>query len=180
MADVFVERMFHSPIGGHGVHGAARVDACLASHRVRWLDSLLADDGRRMLCWFTAPDAESVRIALRQARLAVDALWSGTVHGVQEADAGQVANVAGELTFTEPLGPQQLQAFHVAGDACEGAGAARFVRAFLSLDRRRLICLYHARDAASVRMARREVPRPFDVTWSFRHVATCSLVAANG
>ncbi|MGE0621663.1 MAG: flavin-containing monooxygenase [Pseudomonadales bacterium] len=39
---------------------------CLDIHRVRWPLACLADDGRRMLCWYQARDAESVRLVLRQ------------------------------------------------------------------------------------------------------------------
>jgi hypothetical protein len=44
-------------------------------YRVHLQECLVADDGRRMLCRFTAPDAESVRVALRQAGIAFDSVW---------------------------------------------------------------------------------------------------------
>jgi hypothetical protein len=72
MADVFVERVL-SPGGPDP--SPTPFNACLAMHRVHLQECLVADDGRRMLCRFTAPDAESVRVALRQTGIAFDSGW---------------------------------------------------------------------------------------------------------
>jgi len=48
---------------------------CLEQHRVNWARSFLSTDGRRMLCFYGAPDAESVRLAQREAELPVDTVW---------------------------------------------------------------------------------------------------------
>lgn len=50
--------------------------SCLGLHRVTPLSSLLARDGRRMACAFAAPDAESVRIANRQAGFPLTSVWT--------------------------------------------------------------------------------------------------------
>jgi len=51
--------------------------ACLDLYHVNWLRSIVARDGQRMLCWYEAPDAESVRFVLRQQGLAGAAVYSG-------------------------------------------------------------------------------------------------------
>ncbi len=53
------------PLNHDGVRRLALL-GCLEVHRVQWLRSYLATDGRRMLCMYRAPDAESVRLVLRQ------------------------------------------------------------------------------------------------------------------
>jgi hypothetical protein len=40
--------------------------ACMELYRVEWLRAWLSDDGARLLCWYRAPDAEAVRLVLRQ------------------------------------------------------------------------------------------------------------------
>ena len=53
---------------------------CMSLHRATLELSYIAIDGLRMLCRFTAPDAESVRIANQQAGLPVLRAWSSTLH----------------------------------------------------------------------------------------------------
>ncbi len=48
---------------------------CLALHRVQWLKTLESTDSARLLCHFRAPDAESVRLALRRLGIRFEALW---------------------------------------------------------------------------------------------------------
>jgi hypothetical protein len=77
MIDVFVTRSFDPPIAegdeSEPVNGGGR---CFTLHRVRWQESSLSRDGRTMICRFTAPDAESVRLALRQAGVGFDSVRS--------------------------------------------------------------------------------------------------------
>jgi hypothetical protein len=44
------------------------------------------------------------------------------------------------------------------------------VRTLFSTDRKRMICLYHAPDAESVRLAQRAAGMPFGEVWPFRQV----------
>ena len=77
MTEIFVERTFDPPISNDDLasllHGAG---SCLALYQVEWRESFLANDGRRMFCRFSAPDAESVRLALRRIGATYDAVWS--------------------------------------------------------------------------------------------------------
>jgi hypothetical protein len=47
---------------------------CLEAHRVRFMRTFFSSDRRRMACLYLAPDAESVRIAQRQATMPVDSV----------------------------------------------------------------------------------------------------------
>lgn len=51
-------------------------ESCLRLHGVVRQRSYLTADGRRMLCHFRAPDAESLRMALRGARVEYDEVWT--------------------------------------------------------------------------------------------------------
>ena len=54
---------------------ARRIDRCLALRGARWMRSYLTLDGRKTLCEFEAPDAESVREAFRMAGQPYDRAW---------------------------------------------------------------------------------------------------------
>ena len=74
--NVIVERSLPAPDTFERLHAFEVARArCLEQHHVRWARSFLSTDGRRMLCFYEAPDAESVRLAQRQAELPVDAVW---------------------------------------------------------------------------------------------------------
>ena len=75
--NVLVERSFAEPIKFERAHALEEAKGwCLEQHRVRWVRSYVASDGRRTLCLYQAPDAESVRLAQHEAGLPVDAVWS--------------------------------------------------------------------------------------------------------
>ena len=74
--NVIVERSFPAPDTFERLKTIVDTKAwCLEQHRVNWARSFLSTDGRRMLCFYGAPDAESVRLAQREAELPVDTVW---------------------------------------------------------------------------------------------------------
>ena len=73
---------------------AARGEGCLEQDGCRIVWSYLSGDGRRCLCVFAAPDAESVRQAQRQTGMPYERAWPATVHEPPPA-----------LTDREPLTP---------------------------------------------------------------------------
>ena len=163
---VFLERRFEPPIDGAGVLAMAMDAAsCFGLHKVAWNGSLLGSDGRLTVCWFTAPDAESARIALRQIDADITKLWAGTVH---EGPVPAVPNVLVERSFGEPVTIEEIQAIEDAGAWCLEAHNVKFARTFFSRDRKRMICLYEAPDAESVRLAQREAAMPVEKIWAFR------------
>ena len=74
---VVVERQFRNPVTIAELEAIPeRANWCLETHRVRYLGSYVARHGRRMLCFYEAPDAEAVRIAQREAAMPADAVWA--------------------------------------------------------------------------------------------------------
>ena len=139
-ATIFVERSF-SAASRADAHCLSARDAlpCLDLYRVNWVETLRSADGRRLLCRFRAPDAESVRRAMRCTGTAVDALWPGTVI---DADRDRHGNVAVERTFADSLPDDREAALDMLR-----AGLPwhlELVRAIVGLDRRHAIVLCEA------------------------------------
>ena len=75
-----------------------------------------------------------------------------------------------ERSFAEPVALEDIQAIEDRGAWCLEAPGVRFVRTYLSRDRRRMVCLYEAADAESVRLAQQKAGMPFETAWSARIV----------
>jgi uncharacterized protein DUF4242 len=78
-----------------------------------------------------------------------------------------VSIVLVERSFPEPVA---FEAFRGRGASCLEAHRARFLRAYFSRDRLRMICLFDAPDAESVRIAQEKSGMPFDAAWTARVV----------
>ena len=170
MSEVFLERVFDPPIAAADVFRMARLGkGCFSVYRIRWHGSALAADGRRMICHFSGADAESVRTALRMTGADIFRLWPGTVHlAPDRAPADQAAaNVVVERSFDEPVTLPEIQAIEDAGAWCLEAHNVTFLRTYFSWDKKRMICLYRAPDAESVRIAQRQAKMPVEDVWAF-------------
>lgn len=171
---VVVERSWDPPLTDAAMQATiASTEQCLSIHRVDWQGSLLSIDGSELICHFIAPDAESVRVALRRAGANPGDSWAATVHdapGVTGADLVR-ANVVVSRRFYEPAVFEEVQALEDAARGCLALHRVDFVRTLFSADRRRMICLYRAPDAESVRLAQREARMPVDRVWAFRRYA---------
>jgi hypothetical protein len=76
---VIVERSFEEPVVTGDLAAREREFGwCLEQHRVRFLRTYVSKDRKRMLCFYEAPDAETVREVQRTANMPVDRIWSAT------------------------------------------------------------------------------------------------------
>ena len=177
MTEVIVERNWEQPrTDAELLEMVENSAGCLARHRSDWHGSLLSADRRDLVCHFSGPDAESVRIALRQAGSADFRAWAATIHdapGFSGADLDS-ANVLVARSFMEPADFDAIQALEDAGKGCLDVHRVRFVRTYFSRDRKRMICLYEAPDAESVRMAQREAQMPVERVWPFQRLTPVS------
>jgi len=124
---------------------------CLNIHRVRWPRSYLASDGRRMLCWYQARDAESVRLVLRQQGAATAVVWSAAVEGRPADEAGDAAT--GRIVAEWSLPTADVDsARRVAGTIAETLRAAgqQMLQMFLDTHRSQGVCVIEGDDAALV------------------------------
>ena len=174
MSLVIVERAFSEPetfaaINARGDRGTW----CYELYGIRFDGAYFAADGRRMICTYEAPDAESVRMAQRSVDLPVSRVWSATFHRATEPPATEATDLAGtdvivERSFETPVDVGALQAREDAGQWCLDLHRVRFRHTCLALDRKRMFCLYNAPDAESVRIAQRRIDMPVDRVWSAR------------
>jgi len=171
MTELFLERRFDPPLTAEGVFAMAlEAGHCFEMHRVEWQFSLLSRDGHKMVCRFRAPDMESARIAMRQSEIDAHTLWRGSVHDKPGLTPQELsgANVLVERRFDSPVTLQEIQDMEDASIWCLETRHVSFVRTFFSADQMRMICLYHAPDSESVRLAQRMAGMPFDDAWAFQ------------
>jgi hypothetical protein len=168
-----LERTFDPPITEADVWAMARAgNWCFDLHKVDWHGSFLARDGRTMVCWFSAADLESVRLALRKSGAELPRFWAGTVHDGPQAVA---PNVLVERSFEAPVRFDDVQALESAAAWCLEAHAVTFARTLFSLDRRRMLCFYAAPDAEAVRLAQRQAAMPLEAVWAFTPLGPASI-----
>ena len=169
MTDMFLERSFDPPLTLADLEKmVADGQGCFGLHRVDWVESLWSADSRKLVCHFRGPDAESVRIALRSIDADTTRLWRGSEHVAPGIKDTRSANVIVTRGFPEPVTLEDIQAIEDAGIGCLQTHRVRFERTFFSADRKRMVCLYSAPDAESVRMAQREAGMPLESVWTFR------------
>lgn len=171
--NVFLERTFDAPLTVEQMLERSRSTAwCMELYKVDWEQSFLAMDGRQMVCWLRAIDAESARNALRKGGADTRILWVGTVHDGLDPAA---ANVLVERRFDAPVALEEIQSREDAASWCLEAYRVKFARTLLSQDRKRMLCLYQAPDAESVRAAQREAGMPFEAVWAFQSITPAML-----
>jgi hypothetical protein len=77
---VVVERTFEEPVECKAIlEGEKRARWCLELHNVRYVQSYLSADRRRMICIYEAPDAEAVRTVNSTAKVPFDRVWSASL-----------------------------------------------------------------------------------------------------
>jgi cyclohexanone monooxygenase len=151
MSDYFSVLPLMPPLDRDGVRRMARL-ACLELHRVQWLRAYLAMDGARMLCWYRAPDAESVRLVLRQQGTAGAVVWPADVSDASNAepDEGGRDRIAVELGFDTPPGRDGLASMEASVVAALEAAHYTLSRVFASKCGTRLFLLVEGQDPESV------------------------------
>jgi hypothetical protein len=85
MARVVVEQVFEPPMSDEDYAAfASRLDPCLEVRGALWRRSYVSPDKRRMTCEFEAPDADSVREAMRSAGLKFERVWTAEVFAIED------------------------------------------------------------------------------------------------
>jgi hypothetical protein len=80
MVHVVVEREYDAPFDKKAWLAAdLKLLPCLEAEDAKWIRSQVSLDGRRVICEFEAPDAESVRSAYRKTSLAFERVWVSEV-----------------------------------------------------------------------------------------------------
>lgn len=77
-----------------------------------------------------------------------------------------MARVIVEREFAEPVSFEEMAEREKAGAWCLAQHHVEYVKTYLSKDRRRMICVYEAPDAESVRIAQTKANMPFTRVWA--------------
>jgi hypothetical protein len=107
MARVMVEQVFTEPLTDERYAQLSKqLDPCLEIRNGMWRRSSLSKDKLRMVCEFEAPDAESVREALRLANVPFERVWSADVYAVEDYPemAAKLAALLGRSAATKTAG----------------------------------------------------------------------------
>ena len=167
MEEIVLVREFSPALGKSGFYDMAReAMGCMDIYRAQWSESLMSEDGSRLICRFQAPDTESLRQMSRGDGAAYKAVWPATIH---ESDFDALARVVVERNFEAPASMDELQARENAAATCLQLHRVDFIRSFFSTDRTKMVCLYTAPDAESVRVAQSQARMPFDKVWGCQH-----------
>ena len=179
MTEMFLERRFDEPMSSELlIERAIDAAGCFGLHRVDWIRSHLSTDGRKAVCCFQAPDMESARIAMHQSNIDAQVFWRGSTHdrpGLDEQTFA-TANVVVERQFERDMPLQDIQDIEDANIHCLEARNVTFLRTYYSADQQRMLCLYRAPDAESVRQAQREARVPFTDSWAFSMLTPDNIV----
>jgi hypothetical protein len=167
--NMFLQRTFEQPVSAEDVRERARSSEwCYLMHKVDWRGSFLSADGRTLICWFTAVDAESIRLALRQSGADIQSLWLGSVY---EESEPALPNAVVERSFKDPVTFEEIHARARAGRGCLELHRVKYSRTFFSSDRTRMLCFYQAPDAESVRITQRESGLPAESVWALQTIS---------
>lgn len=179
MAFVVAERTMPAPVSlAQLCDGIIQGKWCNDLYGVTHCGSLLAPDHRRVVCFYQAPDAESVRGTSQRLNVPYDHIWSATLHGpvdsgpvtavtaaAESAESPAGSTVLVQRGFDAPAVFEDLQAREEVYGWCLIQHQVRFLQSFLSMDRRRMLCLYAAPDAEAVRRVQRQADLPVEQLW---------------
>lgn len=171
MEDVIVARGFKAPIGEADINAAlAQHGWCMDVHRTVYRWSYFSRAGTRLVCRFSAPDAESVRQALRPAPPRPDYAHTVSVHRPPNCDdappdIGPDSLIVVERNFDSAVEFAAVQALEDKGQWCLNQHRVRLLRSYFARDRKRMVCLYRAPDAESVRHVQTSIGLPYEQAW---------------
>ena len=83
-----------------------------------------------------------------------------------------------EQSFDPAVTPEQLNEMAGRFDRCLEQHGARWMRSYVSKDRKRIVCEFEAADAEAVRESARSAGVPFDACWSAELFARETPVAS--
>jgi Nickel responsive protein SCO4226-like len=169
MSDVFYLRPMVPAVKPADVSEMSRQSGgCFDLHRVDWVVSFLAVDGGRMLCWYRAPDAESVRVALRQLGSNMSGVWAGTVRagaGASDGHDESTPRVALEFEFGPASRRDELATARNAVDEALAARGFDLDLTFTAINGARVVYVLKEADDAGVGEATRQMDHPPSLIW---------------
>lgn len=170
MACIVVETIYDPPLTkelGEEIH--ERAIPCLSARNVNWICSFISGDRRRSVCWFEGVDAETVRQAYRHADVPFARIWTAQIRQAEDIDPLTENDVSVSIiegSYDEPFTEDEWDESNRLLSPCYEERGVRWIRSFVSLDRRRTICQLRSPDAESIRESYRRFSFPFDRVWT--------------
>ncbi len=172
MEDVIVARGFKTPIGEADINATlAQHGWCLDVHRTLYRWSYFSRAGTRLICRFSAPDAESVRQALRPSPPRPDYAHTVSVHlppGQEDAppEPGPDSLIVVERNFESATDfAAVVGALREKAQWCLDQYRVRPVCSYFARDRKRMVCVYRAPDAEAVRRVQNSAGLGYEQVW---------------
>ena len=173
MNHVFLERSFRVPVTPTEAGALTHQVAYEAGQPRTQQECLLSVDGRRMLCRLDGrtPPLRSVR----RPNIEAGRVWRGTIRHTNapspDAAAGALVDFVGERSFDAASPWTGVSALEHACRWCATVHRVHLIRIFESRDGLRVIGIFRAPDAESVRLAHRGAGWPLDDVWAYRSVS---------
>jgi hypothetical protein len=126
---------------------AEHAQGCFGLHHVEWRMSFLSENGSEMFCWYRAPDAESVRIALRALGANMCGVWPGRLESPPNRSSSDSLMETSVLVVV-PVSDSQELGEQLAKDIKSRGG--ELISRIISLDGLRSVWLFQAVDVGCV------------------------------
>lgn len=137
--NVIVERTINDPLSEDDAYLPPNDMLCCSDlFQVEWLESMIGVNRDRLICHFRAPDAESVRAALRNKGTDFESLWAGTLCASGSPNA---CDLAVDYQFESPRPKSTREALSTVINECLRPQDLELTRAIISRDRSRAICV---------------------------------------
>ena len=138
---------------------------CCDLHHVHLQECYFNETGSRHICRFSAPDAESVRTALRAVDVRADSIWAGRVFNRRKALSG---NVAIARTLKSQRGGDTFDILEELAQQWQQQYGFQLVRAIVSLDNKRGFFLCSASSREAIGRATAEMILEGTAVWPYR------------
>ena len=169
MTEIIVERHFDTPLSFDDIKDILKFSSgCFDDWQITWQDSYQSADGKIMFCRFSAPDVESVRMALRQTGTECSAKIYPITQHISENDLD--INVIVKRELAAPTAFEKLQDQEESNISCLDMHNVTFIKTYFSLDQKYMLCMYNAPDVESVRISQRQAEMPVSKVYSCKEL----------
>ncbi len=138
---------------------------CCDLYHVHLQECLFNKTGSRHICRFSAPDAESVRNALRAVEVEADSIWAGRVYEWQKQLS---ANVVIESKLNRQRRKSMSDTLHEIDNELGRQYGLQLARAMVSLDDKRAVFLCYAPSREAIDRAVAQMETKGSMVWSCR------------
>ena len=138
---------------------------CCDLYHVHLQECFFNEAGPRHICQFSAPDAESVRTALRAVKVKADRIWAGRIFNRRMHSDG---NVVIERTLNRHERKNTVAMLDSLDKEWEERYGFLLVRAMVALDNKRAVFICNATDREAIDRAVAQMSLEGPTVWPYR------------